>query len=87
VEPSRIKRRQSLQLAMDWLREAEANFEPTRYHNGLKSSVSRFHLSPSDSAARHKISNIIVAPARAVMPLGSKGGATSTTSPPMTFRA
>lgn len=34
-------------------------------------------------AARHRISNIIVAPTRAVMPLVSEGGAASTTSPPM----
>ncbi len=38
-----------------------------------------------DSAARHRNSNIIVIPARAVIPLGSYGGDTSTASPPMMF--
>ncbi len=34
------------------------------------------------SATTHRISNIMVAPTRAVLPDGSNGGATSTTSPP-----
>src|SRR6266851_2387281 len=37
----------------------------------------------TDDATTHKISYISVAPTSAVLPVGSKGGATSTTSPPM----
>ena len=41
-----------------------------------------FRLFCRDSATTQRISNIIVAPTNAVLPLGSNGGDTSTTSPP-----
>ena len=49
--------------------------------NGLGQFLREFRL----SATRHKMSNISEAPTSAVFPLGSNGGATSTTSPPMRF--
>lgn len=45
----------------------------------------RYFLLAFASANKHKISYINVAPTSAVLPLGSKGGATSTTSPPIRF--
>ena len=44
-------------------------------------------LRPTVSASRHRISNIIWAPVSPVVPEGSKGGATSTTSPATMSRA
>ncbi len=44
VEPSRTKSQQSLRLAADWLREAEANFEAEAYRSALSSAyLSVFH--------------------------------------------
>ena len=44
VEPSRIKSPQSLRLAADWLREAEANFEAEAYRSALSSAyLAVFH--------------------------------------------
>jgi uncharacterized protein (UPF0332 family) len=44
VEPSRIKSQQSLRLAMDWLREAETNFEAKAYRSALSSAyLAVFH--------------------------------------------
>src|SRR6185312_16984732 len=40
----------------------------------------------TEAATTQRISYIIVAPTSAVIPLGSKGGATSTTSPPTRLR-
>lgn len=44
VDPSRIKSQQSLQLARDWLSEAEANFEAEAYRSALSSAyLAVFH--------------------------------------------
>lgn len=44
VEPSKIKSQQSLRLATDWLREAEANLEVEAYRSALSSAyLAVFH--------------------------------------------
>jgi uncharacterized protein (UPF0332 family) len=44
VEPSRIKSQQSLQLATEWLHEAEASFEAKAYRSALSSAyLAAFH--------------------------------------------
>jgi hypothetical protein len=53
------------------------------YKKGLRNYSLR---DAAASAKRQRISYIIVAPTRAVLPVGSNGGATSTTSPPTKLR-
>src|SRR5688572_28510161 len=48
-------------------------------------SLGHLRLRATASARIHMISNMKVAPTSAVLPLGSNGGETSTTSPPMRF--
>src|SRR5512147_2884711 len=63
--------------------DAVAEFRPGHllHHDRV-----HLRLRATASASTHMISNMKVAPTRAVLPLGSKGGETSTTSPPIRLR-
>jgi hypothetical protein len=73
-----------------WL-ELERDVVEGVFHTGLGAVVQAIGVKPRRcltlSAGTHKISNSMVAPTSAVLPLGSNGGDTSTTSPPIRLQA
>ena len=78
-------------LVQDKVEAEPAEAALTPIHCGQRFADPAFEALPRAapnllSATRHRISNMMVAPTRAVLPVWSYGGATSTTSPPMRFR-